>query len=169
MPKVCTLDTAEAQRKTPRRILAQERRPRLTKLEHNVMEVFWAVGKASVREVLEAFPKPSPAYTTIQTIVYRLEMKKAVRRSRKIGNAHIFEPVISCDLPQADTRPKALDVLLNLVHGAMTRAVEYGELTIDDVHAVQEILRGHVRRRRRKSARPLAAVLPRKSGIGRRA
>ena len=57
-----------------------------------MLEALWAHGKASIREIQEAFPEPRPAYTTVQTTVYRLEAKKALRRLRKIGNAHIFEP-----------------------------------------------------------------------------
>ena len=69
--------------------------PKLTKLELQILEALWVQGKASIREVQEAFPEPRPAYTTIQTTVYRLEDKKAVRRVRKIGNADIFEPTIA--------------------------------------------------------------------------
>ena len=69
--------------------------PKLTKLELRILEALWAQGKASIREIQETFPEPRPAYTTIQTTVYRLERKKAVRRVRKIGNAHIFEPTIA--------------------------------------------------------------------------
>src|SRR5580658_3782447 len=67
---------------------------RLTKLERKVMDALWAHGRASIREILEAFPDPRPAYTTIETIVYRLERKKAVQRVRKVSNAHIFGPLI---------------------------------------------------------------------------
>src|SRR5437016_14420241 len=73
-------------------------RQKLTKLELQILEALWAHGKASIREVQEAFPEPRPAYTTIQTTVYRLEGKKAVRRVRKISNAHIFEPILSRDV-----------------------------------------------------------------------
>ena len=70
--------------------------PRLTKLELRIMEALWTRGPASVREIQEAFPeKDRPAYTTVQTMVYRLEVKKALRRTRKIGNAHIFEAVVT--------------------------------------------------------------------------
>jgi BlaI family penicillinase repressor len=131
--------------------VSQAQGPRLSKLERRVMEVLWTLGKASVREILEAFPAPYPAYTTIQTVVYRLENKSAVRRSRKIGNAHIFEPVIPrdtpADAPQADGRRKELNLLLNLLREAMMRAVEYGDFTPEDVRAVQKILTGHSKQR----------------------
>ena len=70
--------------------------PRLSKLDLQIMEALWSGGALSIREIQEAFPERGrPAYTTVQTIVYRLEAKKAVRRAKKIGNAHIFEAVIS--------------------------------------------------------------------------
>lgn len=70
--------------------------PRLTKLEMQIMEALWSLGASSIREIQEAFPeKRRPAYTTIQTTVYRLEGKGALRRVKKIGNAHIFEAVVS--------------------------------------------------------------------------
>jgi predicted transcriptional regulator len=69
---------------------------RLTKLELRVLDALWTMGPSSVREIQESFPdKKRPAYTTVQTIVYRLEAKKAVKRAKKIGNAHVFEAVIS--------------------------------------------------------------------------
>ena len=75
--------------------------PRLTRLELQVMDALWTHGASSVREIQEAFPeKDRPAYTTIQTMVYRLEAKKAVRRLKKIGNAHIFEAAISRNAAQ---------------------------------------------------------------------
>src|SRR5277367_353535 len=70
-------------------------RPKLAKLELQILEAMWTRGKASIREIQESFPEPRPAYTTVQTTVYRLEAKKAVRRVRKIGNAHIFEAAVS--------------------------------------------------------------------------
>ena len=78
---------------------------KLSKLELQILEALWAHGKASIREIQEAFPEPRPAYTTIQTTVYRLEGKKALRRVRKIGNADIFEPIVSRDV----TRNRLLD------------------------------------------------------------
>ena len=70
--------------------------PKLTRLEMHIMEALWRLDSASVREIQEAFPdKDRPAYTTVQTMVYRLEAKKAVRRVKKVGNAHIFEAKVS--------------------------------------------------------------------------
>jgi predicted transcriptional regulator len=89
------------------------KRPRLTRLELQILEILWRHGKASIREIQEGFPEPRPAYTTVQTTVYRLERKKAVRRVRKISNAHIFEPTVARDL----TRRRLLDEILSFFGG----------------------------------------------------
>src|SRR5688572_14616275 len=113
------------------------KQPKLSKLELQILEALWASGKASIREIQEAFPEPRPAYTTIQTIVYRLEAKNAVRRVRKISNAHIFEPVIARDV----TRHRMLDEILSLFGGRaqpmMAQLAEAGKLTIDDVRDLE--------------------------------
>src|SRR3954466_14762546 len=87
--------------------------PKLTRLELHILEALWKSGKASIREIQEAFPEPRPAYTTIQTTVYRLEGKEAVRRVRKIGNADIFEPIVARD----GARNRFLDEVLGLFGG----------------------------------------------------
>ncbi|HVW07410.1 MAG TPA: BlaI/MecI/CopY family transcriptional regulator, partial [Bryobacteraceae bacterium] len=69
--------------------------PKLSKLELRILEALWTRGKASIREIHEAFPPPRPAYTTVQTIVYRMEAKHALRRTDKVGNADIFEPLVA--------------------------------------------------------------------------
>src|SRR3954468_22408481 len=116
-------------------------RPKLTRLELQILEALWTHGKASVREILEAFPEPRPAYTTIQTTVYRLEGKKAVRRVRKIGNADIFEPIIARDV----ARHRLLDEILSLFGGRaqpmMAQLAEYGKLTIDDVRELEKTIK----------------------------
>ena len=113
---------------------------RLTKLELQILEALWAHGKASIREVQEAFPEPRPAYTTIQTTVYRLESKNAVRRVRKIGNAHIFEPTVPRDL----TRHRLLDEILSFFGGRaqpmMTQLAEAGKLTRDDLLELEKTI-----------------------------
>src|SRR6516225_12436196 len=87
---------------------------KLTKLELQIMDALWNGGASSIREIQESFPEKSrPAYTTIQTTVYRLEGKKAVRRVRKIGNAHIFEPTIARDA----ARRRFLDEILSFFSG----------------------------------------------------
>jgi BlaI family transcriptional regulator, penicillinase repressor len=116
-------------------------RQRLTKLELQILEAIWARGQASIREIQEAFPAPRPAYTTIQTTVYRLEGKQAVRRLRKIGNAHIFEPLVARDL----ARSRFLDEILSLFGGRaqpmMAQLAEAGKLTLDDVRELERTIR----------------------------
>src|SRR3984893_7290718 len=108
-------------------------KPKLTRLELQILEVLWTQGKASIREIQETFPEPRPAYTTIQTTVYRLEKKKAVRRVRKISNAHIFEPTVPRDV----ARHRLLDEILSFFGGRaqpmMAQLAEAGKLTLDDV------------------------------------
>src|SRR6478736_2285859 len=117
------------------------RQPKLGKLELQILEALWAQGKASVREIQEAFPKPRPAYTTIQTTVYRMEAKKAVRRTRKIGNAHIFEPAIARDV----ARRRLLDEILAFFGGQaqpmMAQLAEAGKLTRDDIRELEKIIK----------------------------
>jgi BlaI family penicillinase repressor len=116
--------------------------PRLTRFELRVMEALWNRGASSIREVQEEFPeKDRPAYTTIQTMVYRLERKKAVRRIRKIGNAHIFEPLVS----QEKAQRRLVDELLSFFGGqsqpVMAHLIDSGKLTIDDVKEAEKTLR----------------------------
>ncbi len=123
------------------------RLPRLTRLELQIMDALWSRGPISIREVQEAFPERGrPAYTTIQTTVYRLETKKAVRRVKKIGNAHIFEAVVSRGAAQR----RLIDELLGLLGGrtqpVMAHLIESGKLTLDDVQQVEKTLRRLVRK-----------------------
>jgi BlaI family transcriptional regulator, penicillinase repressor len=121
--------------------------PKLTKLELQIMEALWRLGPCSVREIQETFPEPGrPAYTTVQTTVYRLERKQALRCVKRISNANIFEAVISRD----DAQRRLLDELLALFGGRakliMAHLVESGELTLDDVHEAEKALRKHARK-----------------------
>jgi BlaI family transcriptional regulator, penicillinase repressor len=122
-------------------IVEVKTKAKLTKLELQILEALWAHGKASIREIQEAFPEPRPAYTTIQTTVYRLERKKAVRRVRKISNAHIFEPVIARDV----TRHRLLDEILSFFGGRpqpmMAQLAEAGKLTLDDVRELERTIK----------------------------
>ena len=116
--------------------------PKLTKLEMQIMEVLWTRGEASIREIQESFPeKKRPAYTTIQTVVYRLEGKKAVRRVKKVGNFHVFEAAVSRDIAQR----RLIDDLLALFGGAtqpvMAHLIESGRLTLADVKEAEKMLR----------------------------
>src|ERR1700743_2686218 len=114
--------------------------PKFTKLELQILEALWAHGKASIREIQEAFPEPRPAYTTIQTTVYRLEGKNAVRRVRKISNADIFEPLIARDV----ARHKLLDEILSFFGGKaqpmMAQLAEAGKLTLQDVRELEKTI-----------------------------
>jgi predicted transcriptional regulator len=122
--------------------------PRLTKLELRILDVLWAQGKASIREIQEAFPEPRPAYTTIQTTVYRLETKKAVRRVKKISNAHIFEPVVAREV----ARHKLLDEILSFFGGRalpmMAQLAEAGKLTRDDIRELEKTIEKRDRERK---------------------
>ena len=116
--------------------------PKLSKLELQIMEVLWTHGASSVREVLEYFPqKTRPAYTTVQTMIYRLEAKGVLRRVRKIGNAHIFEAAVSRNTAQR----RLIDELLGLFGGrmqpVMAHLVESGKLTLEDVQEAEKRLR----------------------------
>jgi predicted transcriptional regulator len=116
--------------------------PKFSKLELRIMDVFWTRGPASIREVQEAFPeKGRPAYTTVQTMVYRLEAKKALRRARKIGNAHIFDAAVS----RHATQRRLVDDFLALFGGrmqpVMAHLIEAGKLTLDDVQEAEKVLR----------------------------
>jgi|SRR5580704_372480 BlaI family penicillinase repressor len=116
--------------------------PKLTKLELQIMEIFWNQGTCSVREIQEAFPaRGRPAYTTVQTTVYRLERKKALRLVKRIGKANIFEASISRDKAQR----RLIDELLALFGGrakpVMAHLIESGKLTLEDVDEAREDLR----------------------------
>lgn len=123
------------------------KQPKLTKLELQILEALWAQGKASIREIQETFPEPRPAYTTIQTTVYRLESKGALRRVRKISNAHIFEPLIARDV----ARHKLLDEILSFFGGRpqpmMAQLAEAGKLTLEDVRELEKTIKKLERQR----------------------
>jgi len=117
------------------------RLPRLSKLELQIMDALWSRGASSVREVQEAFPeKGRPAYTTVQTMVYRLETKGAIRRVKKIGNAHIFEAVVS----RSSAQRRLIDELLAFFGGSsqpvVAHLIESGSLTLDDVKEAEQML-----------------------------
>jgi len=118
-----------------------QEQPKLARLELQILEALWALGKASIREIQERFPEPRPAYTTIQTTVYRLESKGAVRRVRKISNAHIFEPLVARDV----ARHRLLDDILSLFGGRaqpmMAQLAEAGKLTLDDVRELEKTIK----------------------------
>jgi predicted transcriptional regulator len=116
--------------------------PKLSRLELQVMEALWNGGASAIREIQERFPEEGrPAYTTVQTTVYRLEAKGAVKRTRKIGNAHLFEAVVSRQAAQR----RLIDELLSLFGGSMqpvmTHLVQTGKLSLEDVQEAERLLR----------------------------
>ena len=117
-------------------------KPKLTKLELQILEALWQRGACSVREIQETFPEPKrPAYTTVQTVVYRLERKKALRCVKRIGNANVFEAAIS----RNDAQRRLIDELLALFGGkarlVMAHLVDSGGLTLEDVKEAEKVLR----------------------------
>lgn len=116
--------------------------PKLTRLELRIMEALWSQGASSIREIQEAFPERGrPAYTTVQTTVYRMERKKALRRVKKISNAHIFEATVSRNAAQG----RLIDELLSLFGGrsqpVMAHLIESGKLSLRDVREAEKALR----------------------------
>ena len=124
--------------------------PRLSNLEMQIMEILWGHGPSSVREIMERFPaKKRPAYTTVQTMVVRLEAKKALRRARKVATAHIFEATI----PREAARRRLIDDFLAVFGGEpqpiMMHLVKAGKLTLEDVQEAEK----HIREQQKKGGR----------------
>ena len=116
---------------------------KLSKLEMQIMETLWTRGEASIREMQDAFPaKKRPGYTTIQTMVYRLEAKKVLRRTRKVGNFHMFAAMVSRDAAQR----RLVDDLLAMFGGqsrpVVAHLIEAGKLTLADVEFAERTLKG---------------------------
>jgi BlaI family transcriptional regulator, penicillinase repressor len=116
--------------------------PKLSKLEMQIMDALWSKGALSIREIQELFPeRHRPAYTTIQTTVYRMEAKKALRRVKKISNAHIFEAAVSRQAAQS----RLIDDLLNFFGGStqplMCHLVDTGRLTLSDIQEIEKTLK----------------------------
>jgi predicted transcriptional regulator len=115
---------------------------RLSKLEFAIMNVLWERGECSIRDIQEVFPaKKKPAYTTIQTTVYRMETKNVVRRVRKVGNFHVFAATVS----RASAQRRVIDDLLAFFGGktqpVMAHLIESGKLTLDDVREAERALK----------------------------
>lgn len=127
---------------------------KLTRLEMEIMEAVWALGTASVREIQEQLPeRKRPAYTTVQTIIYRLEEKGAVQRIKKIGNAHIFEAVVT----RKAAHKRLIDDLLQVFGGSprllMAQLVETGQLTLEDLRGLEDSLASFTESETRSAAR----------------
>jgi BlaI family transcriptional regulator, penicillinase repressor len=128
------------------------RHPKLSKLEMQIMEVLWSAGPSAIREVQESFgAKNRPAYTTVQTMVYRLEAKKALRRARKIGNAHIFEAVISRDAAQRRLVDEFLSIFGGKMQPVMAQLIEAGNLTPKDVTDAEKLLHELAAKRKKEA------------------
>lgn len=115
---------------------------KLTTFELRIMETLWTRGGCSAREIQEAFPAANrPAFTTVQTIIYRLEAKKAIRIVKKVGNANIFEAAIS----RIAAENRVIEDLLALFGGrvkpVIARLIEAGKLTMDDVREAENTLK----------------------------
>jgi BlaI family penicillinase repressor len=118
------------------------RLPKLSKLELQIMEVLWTKGPTAIREIQESFgPKNRPAYTTIQTMVYRLEAKKVLRRTRKIGNAHVFEALITRDAAKARLVDEFLSLFGGRMQPVMAQLIEAGNLSPKDVADAERLLK----------------------------
>jgi predicted transcriptional regulator len=114
-------------------------RMRLSKAETRILEQFWKLGTCSVREILESLPEAERvAYTTVQTLVYRLELKGALRKVKKIGNAQLFEPAID----KGEFRSSLVRDLLDLFGGSprllVSNLLETGTITLEELKALQE-------------------------------
>lgn len=125
------------------------KRRRLSRAETRILEQYWELGTCSVREILESLPEEERvAYTTVQTLVYRLEQKGALRRVKKIGNAQLFEPAID----QREFRTGLMRDLLDLFGGSprllVSNLLETGTITLEDLKALQEPLPGKAARQR---------------------
>ena len=116
--------------------------PKPSRTELRILEVLWNRGTSSIREIQESFPEKSrPAYTTVQTLVYRLEVKKALRRIRKSGSANLFEPVISRSLAQRNFIDEFLGLFGGQMQPVMTQLIEAGNLSPKDVADAEKLLR----------------------------
>ncbi len=115
---------------------------RLSNRETQIMEMLWTLGEASIREIQEAFPvKKRPGYTTVQTMVYRMEAKGVVRRARKVGNFHIFAPAVTRDAAQRRLVDELLATFGGRSQPVMVHMIESGKLTLQDVKEAEKMLR----------------------------
>jgi predicted transcriptional regulator len=126
--------------------------PKLSALELRIMNELWTRGPCAIREIHEAVVKKDrPAYTTVQTMVYRLEAKKALRRARKIGNAHIFEAVISRDAAQRRLVDEFLSIFGGKMQPVMAQLIEAGNLTSKDVTDAEKLLQELAAKRKKEA------------------
>ena len=132
--------------------MARKQEIKLTRFELEIMDALWELGSASVREIQEALPeKKRPAYTTVQTIIRRLEDKGAVRQVKKIGNAHIFEPTVTRQAAHRRLINELLDLFGGSARPLMAHLVEAGKLSLDDVRELESRLSGQESRQQAPS------------------
>lgn len=125
----------------------QTRLPKLTKPELQIMEALWAHGALSIREIQQSFPaRGRPAYTTVQTVVYRLETKKAVRRAKKISNAHIFEATISRSTAHRNLVHHFLEIFGGRTEPLIATLIDTGRLTLEEIQEAERIVRERPKR-----------------------
>jgi BlaI family transcriptional regulator, penicillinase repressor len=121
--------------------MANKQAIRLTRLEMEIMDALWDLGSASIREIREGLPeKKRPAYTTVQTIVRRLEEKGAVRLTKQIGNANIFEPLVTRDAAHGRLIDELLDILGGSAFPLMAHLAEAGKLSLEEVREIEMML-----------------------------
>jgi predicted transcriptional regulator len=134
--------------------MTRKRPIKLTKFELEIMDALWDLGSGSIREVHERLPeKKRPAYTTVQTIIRRLEEKGAVRQTKQVGNAHIFEPAITRDAAHRRLINELLDLFGGSARPLMAHLAEAGKLTLEDVKELEEMLAGRGEQRPEQSAK----------------
>jgi predicted transcriptional regulator len=125
--------------------------PKLTKLELQIMKALWNQGRCAIREILESFPaKNRPAYSTVQTTVYRMEEKGLLRRVRKISNAHIFEASVSREAAERRFIDDLLDLFGGRMQPVMAHLIDAGKLTLDDVREAEKTLQALERKEKAK-------------------
>jgi predicted transcriptional regulator len=127
------------------------RKPKLSKLELQIMDALWSKGPSAIRDIQEHFPAAKrPAYTTVQTMVYRLEAKKVLRRTDKVGNAHLFEALVSRQAAQASLVDDFLGLFGGRMQPVMAQLIEAGNLSQEDVAEAERLLRDLATRRKKK-------------------
>ena len=121
--------------------------PKLTRPELQIMEALWTHGPLSIREIQQLHPsRGRPAYTTVQTVVYRLETKKALRRSKKISNAHIFEATLSRSAAHRGLIEDFLGLFGGRTEPLIASLIDTGRLTLEEIQETERTLRGRTRR-----------------------
>jgi BlaI family penicillinase repressor len=121
--------------------VTKQQQMKLTRFELEIMDSLWELGRASVREIQEQLPaRKRPAYTTVQTMIYRLEEKGAVRRVKKIGNAHVFEPLVTRKAAHHRLITELLDFFGGSARPLMAHLAETGKLSLEDIREMESLI-----------------------------